>query len=156
MLVNEVGNRINEDHHHYNGDHDSHDHDNEVIGEAHRGNNRVNREHDIHHHDGCNGLREADLAKRFMLFRMLGLLFGKRQHVAKLIDALINKVGAAEQQHEVAHAEAMSPEAKVKREQRLGHMHQIACEAQEDAARNHGRPKGRACDRVLFFGWKPT
>ena len=113
MLVNEVGNRIDEHHHHHNGDHNGHNHDNEMVGKAYRGNNRVDGENDVHHHDGCNRLHKTNLAKRFMLFRMLGLLFGKRQHITKLVDALVDKIGAAEQQHEIAHAEAMSPETEV-------------------------------------------
>ena len=127
-----------------------------MIGKAYRGNNRVDGENDVHHHDGCNRLYKTNLAKRFMLFRMLGLLFGKRQHITKLIDALVDKIGAAEQQHEIAHAEAMSPETEVEREQRLGHMHEIACETQEDAARNQGAQKTELATDVLFFSRKPV
>lgn len=41
MLVDEVGNRVDEHHHHNDRDHNREDHDDEVVRQAHRRDNRV-------------------------------------------------------------------------------------------------------------------
>ncbi len=123
-----------------------------MLGQAHRGDDRVDGKHQIHHHDGGNGLTKADTTQLLMFLGVLGFLLGQGKHVAKLVDALVDQVCAARQQHQVAHIERMLEKAQVQSEQRLGHVHQIAGEAQEDAARYHGTEQAELTADMLMLG----
>ena len=70
--------------------------------------------------------------ERLVLLAVLGLELGELERVAQLGDALVDKVAAADEQHEVAHREPVGVGPEVDGEQRRGHMH-------EDTTRSTGR-----------------
>ena len=89
---------------------------------------------------------------RLVLLGMRRLLLSKREHVAHLVDALVDKVRTAEQQHDVANGETVGEEPEVNREQRCNHMYEIAREAEEDAAGKHRAGKAElAADMLLLL-----
>ena len=156
MGVDEVGDGVDEDHHEDDGKHHGEDHDEELVGQAHGGNDRVDGEHDVHDHDGGNGTRQAQrlLGLVGVLLVVVGLLLLKVQHAAQLRDALVDEVGTAQEQHDVAHrhAEGLAVDAvKRQREQLVRHMHEIRREAQEDGARHEGTGKTELAADVLLL-----
>ena len=87
----------------------------------------------------------------FVLLGVGRLLLSEREHVAHLVDALVNEVRTAKQQHDVAHGEAMGEEPEVNREQRCNHMYEIAREAEEDAAGKHRAGKAKLAPDMLLL-----
>ncbi len=130
MLIDEVRDRINEDHHEHDRDDNCQDHDDKVLGKTDRRDDRVDREHQVHDHDRDDRLRQRDRAP--VHFRLVLLFFfGQVEHASDLIDALIDQIDSASQQHKIAHGKAhrfaMDLDER-DREDRRGHVHKKRCE----------------------------
>jgi len=115
VAVYEIGDCVNEYHHQNNGEHNRNNHNDQVLGQANRRNNRVDREHNIHYHNGGNCLRHANRAQCGMFLGRFRLDLGKIEHVEQLNNAFINQIRAAKQQHQIAYGESMCVYAQVKR-----------------------------------------
>ena len=151
MAVDEIRDGVDEHHHNDDGDHHGQDHDDEVLGQAHSGDDRVDGEDEIHHHDGAHGLGQPDQMGGFVRLGRLGLDLGEGEHVDKLANALIYEVGAASEHDDVAHREPVAPHAHIEREQRRGHVHQIRGKAQEQDAHDQGASQAQLAADVLLF-----
>ena len=91
---------------------------------------------------------------RLVFLGMRRLLLSEREHVAQLIDAFVDEVRAAEQEHNVAHGETVSEESEVNRKQGRNHVHEIACEAKEDATGEHRAGETELAADVLLLLWQ--
>ena len=88
---------------------------------------------------------------RLVLIGMRRLLLGESEHVAHLVDALVDEVRTAKQEHNVAHGETVSEKSEVNREQGRNHVHEIACEAKEDATGEHRASEAELAADVLLL-----
>ena len=154
MRVDELRNGVDEHHHEDDGDDDREDHDDQVLREADGGDHRIDGEDDVHHHDRPDCLRQRDLVECLVLFGMLGLHLGEAQHVAYLHDPLIDKVAAADEHHEVADGEAVRIEAQIDGEKRHGHMHEPACEAEEQDAHDKSAREAELASDMALVRWE--
>ena len=85
------------------------------------------------------------------------LLGRERMDASQLIDALVDEVEAADEQHETAYRYLKRMSAKlygIDGEQRLRHRNEPGCETKEQAAHDHSAGKAQLAAEWLLFDGK--